>query len=355
MNLPMTFDDVTPAWLSMALSLRWPGVEVSSVRSIDSISGTATKLHLELEYTHKLLKAGKTPATVFIKYGTGDFQWNKVAEMGLYSNEVFAYTRMLPKNGPFDFGFARPDCYFGKFQKKPIQGVLLLEDLLAADVFFNVATEPISVSRAAKAMEALAELHGKSWECEALEPVQPVLSHQLDLYTKEVKIAPKLFKLLRGYVVPLRLQNQQRYSEAWSKYVKFIRTGPQCLLHGDAHFGNSYSLKDGRVGLHDWQLISKGRWAHDVAYYLISALDVADRRRSERDLLGHYLYELRKYGVRPPSFIEAWDDYRKAALYSLVVWLGNPNLCQSPEINLVCLARTAAALDDLDTYGAYAV
>jgi len=358
MSLPMKPEDFTLEWLSWALSHRWPGIEVVAARSDGMISGTATKLRLELEYGGQpsaRRDPSGPPKTIYLKFGASEFQLTNVAQMGLYETEVFAYTKMLSTSSPFQFRFPRPDCYFASFQKTPIQGVLLLEDLTSKGVKFNTALEPLSIPQAAKALETLAELHGRSWESPELKSVQPILAPVMKLYSHEVSISGKLFRNLRSQVVPLALRNQERYSAAWARYIELVRSGPECLLHGDSHLGNSYTQKDSRIGLHDWQLSSKGRWVQDIAYYLVSALDAPDRRRSERDLLGHYLAELRKYGVTPPSFLEAWQDYRRAMIYSLVVWLGNPNNCQTPEINLACLARTVFAMTDLETLEALGI
>ena len=40
-----------------------------------------------------------------------------------------------------------------------------------------------------------------------------------------------------------------------------------------------------------------GPWMHDVNFFLVSALDVPNRRVHERDLLGHYLKALATFGV----------------------------------------------------------
>ena len=72
--------------------------------------------------------------------------------------------------------------------------------------------------------------------------------------------------------------------------------GPQTLLHGDPHIANTYLLPDQSGGFLDWQLMIKGRWAHDVTYLLITGLATEDRRTHERALLSYYLDELRRFG-----------------------------------------------------------
>lgn len=356
MQLPMKVSEITPAWLSEALSERWPGIEVTEVKYDDSIAGTATKVKLTVKYAERkaAAKSDGPPPTFYIKFGLSQFQLETVANLGIYDNEVFAYSKILPAPG-FAFSFPKPDCYFAAFQQMPIQGVMLLEDLTAKQVSFNSALRPLNSTQVKTALEALAQLHGKSWESPLLAPVLPALEPVLKLYTNEVAISAKLFGLLRGHVVPFTYRNLERYTAAWTRYVELVRSGPQCLLHGDSHMGNSFTQADGRIGFLDWQLMCKGRWIQDVAYYIVSALDVENRQNLEKDLLKHYLAELGKYGVKAPGFAEAFEDYRKAILYSLVVWLGNPDICQPPAINLTCLARTSHALMDLKTFEALGV
>lgn len=356
MQLPMNVGEVTPAWLSEALSRRWPGIEVRSVRYADSIAGTATKVRLEIDYgAGQVGGTSPPPPSVFIKFGESAFQLDNVASLGLYDNEVLAYGQALPSPA-YGFDFPRPDCYFAGVQKSPAQGVMLLEDLTARNVRINSALQPLNGDQAQAALSTLAQLHGKSWGKPELERLLPIQEPTREMYTKEVdEVAPKLFGLLRGHVVPFTYRNQHRYSAAWKLYLKMIRSGPQCMLHGDAHVGNSYTQTEGSVGFLDWQMMGRGRWIADVAYFIVSALDVEDRQKLERDLLRHYLAKLASHGVRVPTFDDAFQDYRRAILYSLVVWLGNPDLCQPPAINLTCLARTSHALIEHRTLEAFGV
>jgi len=90
------------------------------------------------------------------------------------------------------------------------------------------------------------------------------------------------------------------------------RSGPHCFLHVDPHLGNLYIDADGVAGLLDWQAPRRGPWVHDFAYFLISSLDVLDRREWERPLLQHYLDALRAHGVAAvPAFEDAWLAYRQ--------------------------------------------
>ena len=112
---------------------------------------------------------------------------------------------------------------------------------------------------------------------------------------------------------------------------------------------------EGRVGFVDWQTVALGPWVHDVNYFVVSALDVPDRRAHERDLLGHYLNMLATYGVSVPGLDEAWSDYRRATVHGFLGWLCNLDHWQPAEVNTATYARFGMAMIDHDTYAALGV
>jgi thiamine kinase-like enzyme len=91
-------------------------------------------------------------------------------------------------------------------------------------------------------------------------------------------------------------------------------------LHGDAHLGNWYTTADGEMGLCDWQCVSVGHWSRDLAYTLVSALDVDQRRAWERELIQLYLERLRELSATPVKFDSAWRAYRLQVLGALLMW-----------------------------------
>jgi aminoglycoside phosphotransferase (APT) family kinase protein len=152
-------------------------------------------------------------------------------------------------------------------------------------------------------------------------------------------------------IAPLGRDVDRLWDDLWASQ-RTLAAGPRTLLHGDTHLGNTYLLPDGRGGFLDFQLAVRGHWANDVAYLLVTGLAPEARREHERELLGVYLDELRRRGVAsPPSTDEAWHAYRLAVIWGLVIgWLITPPVNYGPAITDANVARTAAAVRDLDPF-----
>ncbi len=74
-----------------------------------------------------------------------------------------------------------------------------------------------------------------------------------------------------------------------------------------------------RVTVVDWQTVARGPAASDVAYFLGASLRPEDRRASERELLGLYVEELRRRGVRDLDADRFADEYRRHSTSGIVM------------------------------------
>ena len=92
----------------------------------------------------------------------------------------------------------------------------------------------------------------------------------------------------------------------------------------------------------------------DVGYHIASALTTEDREKAERDLLRHYLDELRAFGVADaPTWDELWDAYRIGNVYGFFMW-GITKIVLPPKIK-VLLQRLSAAVAAHDSFAAVGV
>ena len=69
----------------------------------------------------------------------------------------------------------------------------------------------------------------------------------------------------------------------------------------------------------DWQTVTVGAGATDVAYFLSAGIDPELRREHERDLIGFYHGELQKRGVTGYDVEACWRDYRRFATHGILM------------------------------------
>ncbi len=127
---------------------------------------------------------------------------------------------------------------------------------------------------------------------------------------------------------------------------------PRCLLHGDAHVGNLYLDASGHPCLVDWQLVQRGPWYLDVGYHIGCILSTEERRRSEWDLLAHYLDRLRAEGADAPTWDDARHLVRLGLVYGFFLWA--ITLKVAPPITTTMLGRLGSAVADHDAYASVA-
>jgi hypothetical protein len=113
------------------------------------------------------------------------------------------------------------------------------------------------------------------------------------------------------------------------------------LLHGDFHIWNSFFPKQPKIKhslIVDWETYKRGFGVYDLAYLLITGLDVSVRRDKEQDFLRRYHNGLQKAGIEKYNWQDCLQDYRLA----IVANLFPPIMWQSGEK----VKRAIAAFED---------
>jgi hypothetical protein len=89
-----------------------------------------------------------------------------------------------------------------------------------------------------------------------------------------------------------------------------------CLCHGDFWPGNimisTSNSKDLR--LLDWEMVGLGSGPQDLGQYVLSNMDVQERRDVEEKLIHNYYSELTRLGVQDFSWDECWREYKIGGL-----------------------------------------
>ena len=340
MKLPASMTEINATWIQHILSIHQPGVIVDDVEHLAVVHGSATKVRVGITYRNGT--QGSLPPSVMVKIGLEPHsEW--VAGMEVYDVEANSYGHVLPQ---FDFG--APKCYYQEIQQDPSQVAIVLEDLTLRGAEFGDAQRPYTVEQVISGVQALANIHAGTWNAPGIATkwLKPVLTWgEIIPLGGWVEDPDRLLAEPRGFAVPVALHNRAKIKEKFHDYCRSVLEGPQCVLHGDAHVGNSF-IADGKVNFFDWQCSAIGHWSHDIGYFMLSALDVPDRRDHEERILRAYLEELQRLGIEPPTFAEAMAAYKRCMIFCFVMWLGNPVSCQPEQVNLACFARAGSAIID---------
>ncbi|MFL6107368.1 MAG: phosphotransferase family protein [Marmoricola sp.] len=295
--------ELTTGWLSEAL-----GAEVTAFTQTAVGTGQMGSCYRITLDGHPTL-----PSTVLLKLPAAD-PGTRAMVAGAYRSEVRFYTELAPT-----VAIRTPACYFTTEVTADGDFAMLLEDLAPAEQGDQVAG--CTPAQAAAAAVNLAGLHGPRWcdpellDIEGLTLNGPedaallasVYGPATDTFLAHLgdAVSSETAAVLRGCV---------EVAERWS-LARQERFG---LVHGDYRLDNLMFSEDA-VWAIDWQTLSLGLPARDLAYLIGTGLVVEDRRAHERHLVAAYHQALGDRGVTGYSFEECWDDYRFALLQGPLV------------------------------------
>lgn len=347
-RLPRHLHEVTPQWLTGLLQHRYPGVEVRDMRAVEVKNSHTTKLRLALELNEAGVAAG-IPRQVCLKSNWSEgFESGDICE--LEARFYFMMREHLQAPVPAVYYADWDDDGGGR-------GIVVMEDLGAAQGAFGNSADHLGIDGVAKGLESLAVLHGALWDSPLLASQQwlqtsmdtPVDTDQvLRMYNY---IALNLGKPSYQNSLPRWiLATPELLAHAFDELAAFARAapGPRCLVHGDSHQGNSFLRADGQRVWHDWQLVRQGQPWRDITYFMLGALTIEERRASAPALIAHYREALMATGARDvPDQATAWEHFRRWPVYGMQAWLGNVDRWGQGGMHMV--ERFFAAAQELDT------
>lgn len=339
-ELPLTVEEITPEWLTGALSVSVPGAEVEGAEVDSVIWGTATKAFVEVRYAPGAPESA--PGRVCVKGGF-DATMRQVMSVG-YQVEASFYRDLASK-----LPEGLPTSYFADANPDSGQGVVVMNDLKAEGGTFFAAGDRLSLDQVVDGLTTQATWHSATdIDAEWLAPPTNLRA------VADAVLTPENWARQLGSepseTVRSALSDRDRYLQGLRRTWELEDAVAGCLTHGDANITNVYLSADGKLHFVDWQFVSKSHWAHDVAFFLICGLSVEDRREHEQDLLREYLKLRSGRGGEAPSWDEAWRDYRIHTLHGLMYAL-TPNEMQPAEVRAPLSERFAQALLDHDSYG----
>jgi len=301
---------VTPRWLTKVLAQG--GVD-ADVRGFSSTPIGTGQIGQSVKFTLDYARKGEdAPASLVGKFPSpGEESRNTGVALGNYVREVNFYRTLAPTAL-----ISLPKCYFTDVDPATSEFVLMMEDLSPAEQGDQL--RGCTLEQARLAVAEAANLAASHWGDAAIEQYP---------WVSGTKAAANLGSADAGAVVGLwqafcaryesRLDDECRtigevLSANYPRYAA-LYDGPKALAHNDFRPDNMMfaSARGGRpLTVLDWQSLSFGCAATDVAYFLGGSLPREVRRTQERELLAEYLERLRKLGVRDYTFDQLWNDYR---------------------------------------------
>ena len=298
----MRIDAITPAWLSEALGTEVR--EVSAERVGTGQIGTCFRLRMDGDRSVLAKLPAEDPAA-------------RDLMAGVYRAEVRFYRELAAT-----VASRVPVCHHAEMATDSGDFVLLLEDLAAHRPGDQLAG--CTADQARDAVTNLAGLHGPRWSDPTLLEVDGLsLNGPEDaaLLAELYGPATEQFIDILGDLVSAEDAATLRACVAVCERWALARSERFALVHGDYRLDNLMFPADGTEGVVavDFQTLSLALPARDLAFFLGTGLEPADRRAHERDLVAAYHQALTAYGVTGYDLDQAFDDYVFAMLQGPLV------------------------------------
>ncbi len=347
--IPNTLDEaLSPAWLTAALQMRFPGIEVQRVTPGPVVDRISTNARFAIEYSG--VASGGPPPSLCVKGYFNEFGWT-ARHIG--EPEAFFYRDL---SGPAGVRTLR--SVYADVDLESRHGVVITEDVVAQGGVFLDGRSLYTPEQAAASLRELAKLHAATW-MQPLWATTPWLKTRMgvamQVWGEQATVAKIDGNLngANGRGVPVELRQAQRLVDIYRVMVAELAeaesTSPWCVIHGDPHLGNLFLNAAGLPCLLDWQLVQRGMWYVDVGYHIASTLTVEDRRTSERELLRHYLECLAELGGEAPPWDKAWRALSRGIVHGFYLWSITTQV--EPGLIEILLNRMGVAAADHDAFG----
>jgi hypothetical protein len=335
-------EGLTADWLGSALC-----TEVAALSTAPIGTGqTGSSYRLDVTYAEPC----DLPATFVAKLPAQERSVRERVAFGYRAEVAFYETVATTLAVPL------PACYFSAISEDAQRFVLLLSDLHPAVQGDQIAGCTPDAARAA--VVALAGLHGPRWcdpkwtEFDATVMPKPDAASASGFADLARMAADMFLERLGQRMLEQNRETLGAYPDSVARWM-MLHPDRFSLLHGDYRLDNLMFAPDGSVTVVDWQTISVGLPARDLAYFLSTSLSPGERLAHERDLVAAYHAELVRHGVTDYTDDDCWRDYRLGMLQSpLIATLGaafSATTERGDEMTLVMLERACAAIRELGT------
>jgi hypothetical protein len=363
LKMPQRPEDLSAAYLNELAGELRPGLRVTSAQIVsiksygdaDNSGSVSTSAQVKLDVRYAGRISANLPQKLLAKVSfPDDIGCSNPILDAEFENEVLFYNRLrqeLDIETPLGLG--------GRYDSESKRFVLLMEDLSPRAPHINSMMDDDDLSIVRAVLDTLARLHARYWESPRFKADLSWVQNQV-----EGSLETLFSGFLRAHVV--KELSREKFKREFAQQLgtteaklfagttalkRHQATLPQTVLHGDAHFGNTYALPGGIGGVLDWQVSARGFLMHDVGYLIQTALSVHARRKHERELLAFYRDRLCSYGVVNAPDLEAlWLEFRRSMIYGFHMgWLTAPRENYGWEVMVLGNHRTKTACLDHDT------
>jgi hypothetical protein len=348
-SIPRYPGDVTPEWLSAALSERRPPVEVSDVDVVAIGTGqTGATYRATARYA---TDPGDLPQTFVIKLPAQDDTVRDRVTIG-YRSECAFYATVADR-----VRVPTPQCFYCEITEDALDYALLLADQAPAVQGDQIAG--CGEQEARLAVVALAGLHGPSW-CDPFWLDLPGIAFPRpdEASAKGLGDVAKMSAdiTLEKLGDRMSAEDRETFTSAMGLVTPwlFAERDRFALLHGDYRLDNLLFDPDRNwVSVVDWQTLGVGLPARDLAYFTATSLNSQLRLAIEKDLVNEYYRALSGYGVTGYDRETCWRDYRlgmvQALLISALGFAFATATDRGDDMVLTMLGRGCQAIRDLRT------
>jgi hypothetical protein len=302
-------DDVTRAWVEALFQRDAPGAKLLAFERIGGHSGMTDRGRWSLAW-NRAGEAANLPTGLFAKATpTRAYNRETLALLHMGYTEVRFYQQIQP-----EIPRVAPRAYHGAAFPGG-RYILLLEDMETVGLVPYRMADKCSLDHARAVAEAMAEYHARYWNSprfdNELSWARPrSRRYGRNWHAKGMRRARVAFldtEFAKDMPDPVRAL-LHRYNETFLDLYEYWDSLAPTIVHGDSHLGNSFSTREGKAGMFDWQLVFRGSGFRDFSYFLYSALDNRSRETHERELFDHYVDALQDRGVKLDR-ATAWNDY----------------------------------------------
>jgi hypothetical protein len=369
--LPHSVEEITPEWLTRALTPRAPGVKVLSAKVTGERHGFTSLVFITMEL-NEAGKAAGIPNDIVLKGGFRSFARHYAHSYGM---EAYAYRDVWPHTP-----LKMPKVFFVDLELARDQSVIIMEDLRSRNAKFGHGLKPQTYEMIEKRLSALAQLHAATWDSPEFKPggqfygILPNGPRMIRLHMEEsgfiqldgdgkgrgaeashspTFFSPEGWETLwdeqksqnAAASVAFRDREWNRRALMHSEYL--CDTLTNCVLHSDTHLGNHWEEADGTPGFIDSQ-VRRDPPYFDVSYTITCGLDPYYRKKWEKALVGHYVAEMRRLGV-DLDIEETLYQYALSLHTGFIVFIINDPVFQTVAFNTAHVWRFCQAMIDNNT------